>query len=86
MKNTRFVEAIAPSQGYKKLTEQWQSEGYAVLQKMVTGHDIDESGAIKWLLEDIKDGFPSHEPLETATDIHGISIYVAAKCRVKEGT
>lgn len=83
MKNTRF-EATIPSQGYKQLTEKWRSEGYSVLQNMVTGYDIDECCAVELLMEDIKNGFPNHEPLETATDIHGISIYVAAKCKIKK--
>ena len=82
MKHTP-IEVPKVSAEYKALTGLWRSEGFVVLQKVVVGHGGEEA-AVKSLLEDIAEGYPDHEPLETVSACQGIRFYVAAKCKVKE--
>lgn len=80
MKHTSIEVPEVPTE-YKTLTDLWKSEGFVVLQKVVVGHGGEEA-AVKFLLEDIAEVFPDHEPLETVSACQGIRFYVAAKCKV----
>ena len=82
MKHTSIEVPIVPTE-FKTLTEQWQSEGFIVLQNVVVGHGGEEE-AVKVLLDDIAEKYPDHEPLETVAVCQGIRTFVAAKCKIKE--
>lgn len=82
MKHTSIEVPIVPTE-FKTLTEQWQSEGFIVLQNVVVGHEGEEA-AVKSLLDDIAEEYPDHEPLETVAACQGVRTFVAAKCKIKE--
>lgn len=82
MKNTSFEVPIVPLD-MRELLNQWESEGYAVIRTIVTAQR-GEADAINALLEEIAEDEPRYEPLETATAVNGIQIFVAAKCKLKE--
>lgn len=84
MKNTSFEVPIVPP-AMRELLNQWESDDYAVIRNFVVSHEGEEY-AIKRLLEGIEEDYPEYEPLETATAVNGIRIFVAAKCKLREDT
>lgn len=83
MKNTSIKVPWMPTE-FKELTDQWRSEGFAVPYNVLVGYRSEEE-EIKRLLDDVAEEYPDYEPIETATACNDKRIFVAVKCKVKEG-